>query len=193
MPYETVSETVVRQRQVRVCTRCRARLPEAVGNRGAVQTGGSLAGSLGGSMGGSMLLGSVLGPVGSVVGAIGGALAGSRVGAEATDAACNVVESTSSELCDRCKQSGNTGGNRLGGSASSPAAASDERGIGEQIGDTAKKAADSVENAFSSAWSWAAGPSTSAKPAAQTQGHALGGTSAAASGIMSHRAICHAL
>merc|ERR1740122_223000 len=55
-------------------------------------------------MGGSMLLGTVLGPVGAIGGAIGGAIVGSRAGAAASSSACDAIEATSDDVCERCKE-----------------------------------------------------------------------------------------
>ena len=74
----------------------------------ALTTGGSIAGSLGGSMGGSMLVGSLLGPVGALAGAIGGAIAGSRAGAVGVLGICDVVDSTSSQVCPECQAAAST-------------------------------------------------------------------------------------
>mmetsp|Transcript_65633 Transcript_65633/g.158716 ORF Transcript_65633/g.158716 Transcript_65633/m.158716 type:complete len:283 (-) Transcript_65633:217-1065(-) len=131
MPFETVDETVVRQRQVKVCARCRGRMDEKVKHRGVWTTAGSIGGSVGTSMGGSMLLGSVLGPVGALGGAIGGAIVGSRAGAAASSGACDAIEATADDVCERCKAESTQrasactdwGGGRLG-SSDDPAAAS---------------------------------------------------------------------
>merc|ERR1719326_2374470 len=125
MPFETVNETHVSQRQVRVCARCRRQMTGVVKNKETYKTAGGIAGSLGTSMGGSMVLGSVLGPVGSVAGAIGGAMVGGRAGVAATEGVCNAVDSTSGDLCEDCKAAANRqpagyqnyGGGRLGDSS----------------------------------------------------------------------------
>lgn len=101
MPYQTVNEVLVQERQVLICRSCRCQIG-AVSSRESYNTGGSIAGSLGGSMGGSMLGAEVLGPVGMVIGCIGGAVAGSCGGAMASDGICNAVESTADDLCAAC-------------------------------------------------------------------------------------------
>ena len=103
MPYETVNEKVVRQRQIRVCARCRCEIPHAVNQR-RMQQVGSLSGSLGASIGGSALLGSVLGPVGMIGGAIVGSLAGARAGAQAGEKVGQALEERQDSLCEACQK-----------------------------------------------------------------------------------------
>lgn len=162
MPFDTVDEQYVRQRKILVCERCR-RPMDGVQNRAAYQTGGSIAGSLGGSMGGSMLAGAVLGPVGALAGAIGGAIAGSRAGAAASEGICDAVDSSSSQVCEACKEAAatrptgyqNWGGGRLGAPGEAqpiPATSAPAEGpsVGERIGETAASAGKYVGEAASS-------------------------------------------
>ncbi|CAK9043419.1 unnamed protein product [Durusdinium trenchii] len=162
MPFDTVDEQYVRQRKILVCERCR-RPMDGVQNRAAYQTGGSIAGSLGGSMGGSMLAGAVLGPVGALAGAIGGAIAGSRAGAAASEGICDAVDSSSSQVCEACKEAAATrrlrlpelGGGRLGAPGEAqpiPATSAPAEGpsVGERIGETAASAGKYVGEAASS-------------------------------------------
>eukprot|EP00929_Paragymnodinium_shiwhaense_P067720 TRINITY_DN34050_c0_g1_i2.p2 TRINITY_DN34050_c0_g1~~TRINITY_DN34050_c0_g1_i2.p2 ORF type:complete len:315 (-),score=62.18 TRINITY_DN34050_c0_g1_i2:79-1023(-) len=169
MPFETVNETYVRQRQVRICARCRREIPSTVKHKQAYTTAGSVAGSLGTSVGGSMLLGSVLGPVGSIAGAIGGAMVGGRAGATASEAACNAVDSTSGDLCEACKSASsskpaghqNFGGGRLGDTAGPSAPVSQAQGgyrgaadaaepsVQQRVGSMASTAGESLSGAAS--------------------------------------------
>jgi len=174
MPFETVDEAVVQQRHVKVCARCRGRMEEKVKHRGAWTTAGSVGGSLGTSLGGSMLMGSVLGPVGAIGGAIGGSIIGSRLGANASSGACDAIEATADDVCDRCKEASrqrastqtNWGGGRLGSSeeptafsgqssAAPPGGASqrpqqgEESGITDRIGDVASATGETLSKAAS--------------------------------------------
>lgn len=156
MPFETVHETYVRQKRVKVCARCHRQLPETVKHRGAYNAGGSIAGSFGGSIVGSRVVGGLLGPVGALAGAIGGAMAGSRAGATASNSICDAVEATGGEVCPECRAAGtaraagstNWGGGRLGdgseGGASQPSSAASrlrQRFTGGNADETAPSAA----------------------------------------------------
>jgi len=204
MPFETVDETVTRQRRIRVCERCRRQLPDKVQNRGAYNTGGSIAGSLGGSMVGSAVLGEVLGPVGMIGGLIGGAMAGSRAGAAASNAACDGVESMADGLCDACKTDASRrpsgtadwGGGRLGDgsstqSSSAPAANGGyaEQSFGDKASEAASKAGQNASAAaavagerLSSAGSWMRSSVSNAWAGSSAQTGSTAGNTAASSG-----------
>lgn len=162
MPREVVNEQVWRQSSVRVCAKCRRRMPEAVQNRGTYNMVGSVAGSLGTSAAGGAIAGSFLGPVGALGGAITGAIAGSMLGANASDKACDVVEASSGDLCEDClkkpaNRTGQTdfGGGRLGGtddpgtsgrSTAAPASTqgAEQEGVGAQAAAAASVAGEKV-------------------------------------------------
>lgn len=162
MPYENVQEKVVRTKRVRVCARCRSRLPETGGDRQTMNTVGGVSGSLGASLGGSMLLGSVLGPVGAIGGAIAGSIAGARAGRNASNKLADAVESrdTADDLCESCRSIGTYnnrgggqalgGGNRLGsGEPVQQKSLNSNATPGEKIGEAASAAGRGINNGLS--------------------------------------------
>lgn len=121
MPYETVEE--VQTKRIRVCSRCRTRMPEAGDKRQTMNTVGGVSGSLGASLGASMLVGSVLGPIGAIGGAIVGSIAGARAGRQASNKLADVVESHKDgdgDLCQSCRSlTAKTGTSNTSGSGTS--------------------------------------------------------------------------
>ena len=165
MPYETVQEKVVRTKRVRVCARCRCRLPSTTGDRQTMNTVGGVGGSLGASLGGSILLGSVLGPVGAIGGAIAGSLAGARAGRTASDKLADAVESsraTANDLCESCQSLGTNSSSNNGGGSGQVLGGGQRLGSGEpiqqqtaqatpgeKIGEAASAAGRSINNGLS--------------------------------------------
>ena len=172
--YETVEEHHVRQRQVRVCTECRMRLPDLVHqtSRDGYRAGGSVVASLSGSMLGSMAMGELLGPVGTLVGAIGGAVAGSRAGAAGADGYCYVIDAADT-LCDACRGAQNNATGTGWSSGSRVLAGDPDQAVPttrEHIGQAASAAGESVSSAMSTvggylgaASAWVQGTGSSAR------------------------------
>lgn len=162
MPYETVQEKVVQTKRVRVCARCRSRMPDD-GKRNTMNTVGGVGGSLGASLGGSILLGSVLGPIGAIGGAIAGSIAGSRAGRTVSNKLADAVENNSAkgdDLCQSCRScdSDSNQGSTLGGGhrlrngdswRNSNGEASTTSTAGEKIGEATSAAGRSINNGLS--------------------------------------------
>lgn len=202
MPFETVNEQVYRQRQVKVCARCRRPIPESVQNRGGYNMAGSVAGSLGTSMVAGSMAGAVLGPVGALGGAIGGAIAGSRLGAAASDGVCDTIERNSDDICAECKNpasqpTGQTqwGGGRLG-TGSEPSQPlppqqqplrgkqqqqqqQEESGVGAALGGAGAAiggAASTAGEKIGEGWSWLRSSVTGGESESQQASSAAGGS-----------------